>query len=283
MSSIFNPFKLLRAILMSKKLLLVATGLLFSLHTASVSAANLGKGIRAFESKDYVTALAELEPLIGENNLDAMNYVGQLYEHGLGVTADGEKALSLYNRCADQGHLECVNSRRAYKNKAYKIELKSVQPAAEAGDATAQNRLGEMYEFGYGVDRDASQAISWYRKAAEQGLVVAQHNIGRSYNFGTGVEQDFTQAEQWYRKAAEQGHMDAMFFLGALYSNEHGSDAGQHTNITAYAWLQNALELGNPTASAIQSRIVMKLSAEELEQAKALAETYKQKFVVPFQ
>ncbi len=53
-----------------------------------------------------------------------------------------------------------------------------------------------------------------------------------------------------------------MFFLGALYSNEHGSDAGQHTNITAYAWLQNALELGNPTASAIQSRIVMKLSEE---------------------
>ncbi|MEH6577546.1 MAG: tetratricopeptide repeat protein [Amphritea sp.] len=267
---------------MSKKLLLAAAGLLISLQTASVLAANLGKGIRAFESKDYETAMSELEPLASENNLDAMNYVGQMLEHGLGVDVNEEKALSLYNRCADQGHLECVNSRRAFKDKAYKVELKSVEAAAQSGDASAQNRLGEMYEFGYGVDRDPSEALDWYRKAAEQGLVVAQHNIGRCYNFGTGVTQDFSQAEQWYRKAAEQGNMDSMFFLGALYSNEHGADAGQHTNVTAYAWLQNASALGNPTASAIQSRIVMKLSDTELEQAKVLAEEYKQKFVVPF-
>jgi len=267
---------------MSKKLLLAAAGLLLTLNTASAFAANLGKGIRAFESKDYQTAMKELEPLVSDNDLDAMNYVGQMYEFGLGVEADQEKAISLYNRCADQGHLECVNSRRAYKDKAYKVELKTVEPAATSGDAIAQNRLGEMYEFGYGVSRDASQSINWYKKAADQGLVVAQHNIGRAYNFGTGVTQDFGQAESWYRKAAEQGHMDAMFFLGALYSNEHGSDAGQHTNITAYAWLQNALELGNQTASAIQSRIVMKLSEAELTQAKTLAEEYKQKYVVPF-
>lgn len=267
---------------MSKKLLLAATGLLLTLNTASVYAASFAKGLKAFESQDYQTALKELEPLISENNLDAMNMVGQIYENGHGVTADPAKALTLYNRCADQGHLGCVNSRRAYKDKEYKQELKTIEPAAQSGDAIAQNRLGEMYEFGYGLSRDAVAALSWYEKAAEQGLVVAQHNIGRAYNFGTGVQQDFSQAEQWYRKAAEQGHTDAMFFLGALYSNEHGSDAGQHTNITAYAWLQNALELGNPTASAIQSRILMKLSDAELSEAKALAEEYKSKYVVPF-
>lgn len=267
---------------MSKKLILAATGLLLTLNTASVYAASFAKGLKAFESQDYKTALTELEPLIGENNLDAMNMVGQIYENGHGVDADPAKAMTLYNRCADQGHLGCVNSRRALKDKEYKQELKTVEPAAQSGDAVAQNRLGEMYEFGYGVSRDAAAALSWYEKAADQGLVVAQHNIGRAYNFGTGVQQDFSQAEQWYRKAAEQGHTDAMFFLGALYSNEHGSDAGQHTNITAYAWLQNALELGNPTASAIQSRIVMKLSEEELAQAQSLAEEYKTKYVVPF-
>ena len=267
---------------MSKKLLLAATGLLLTLNTASVSAASLAKGMTAFEAQDYKSAMSELEPLIGENDLDAMNMVGQMYEFGWGVDVDQNKALTLYTRCADQGHLGCINSRRALKDQEYKVELKTVEPAAQSGEAIAQNRLAEMYEFGYGVSRDAAQAISWYRKAADQGLVAAQHNIGRAYNFGTGVTQDFNQAEKWYRKAAEQGHMDAMFFLGALYSNEHGSDAGQHTNITAYAWLQNALELGNPTASAIQSRIVMKLSESELEQAKSLAAEYKELYVVPF-
>lgn len=266
---------------MSKKLL-IAAGLLFSLQITTSQAANLGKGIQAFENKDYATALAELAPLAKANNLEAMNYLGQMYEFGLGIEVDEKQALNLYSRCANQGNLACVDSRRAYKNKGYRVELETIIPDAESGNASAQNRLGEMYEFGYGVDRDAAQAIQWYRKAADQGLVVAQHNIGRSFNFGTGVEQDFTEAERWYRKAAERGHTDAMFFLGALYSNAHGGDASQSTNITAYAWLQNAMELGNPTARAIQSRIVMKLSDQELKVAKILAEDYKQRFVTPF-
>ncbi|MDO6562714.1 tetratricopeptide repeat protein [Amphritea sp. 1_MG-2023] len=266
---------------MSKKLLLAMTGLLLTLNTAS--AASLSKGMQAFEAKDYNTAMSELKPLVSDNNLDAMNLVGQMYELGLGVEADEQQAVKLYNRCSAQGHLGCVNSFRAYKNKGYKVELKSVQPAAENGDANAQNRLGEMYEFGYGVTRDAAQAIQWYQLAADQGFVAAQHNLGRAYNFGTGIQQDFALAEKWYLKAAEQGHMEAMFFLGTLYSNNHGGDEKQQTNITAYAWLQNALELGNRTATAIQSRIVMKLSANELEEAKMLAAEYKEKFVTPFQ
>lgn len=267
---------------MSKKLLLAMTGLLLALNTASAYASSLTKGMKAFEAKDYNTAMSELKPLISDNNLDAMNLVGQMYEFGLGVDANEAEAVKLYNRCSAQGHLDCINSLRAYKDKGYKVELITVQPAAEAGDASAQNRLGEMYEFGYGVNREASQAISWYQLAADQGLVAAQHNLGRAYNFGTGVQQDFSLAEKWYRKAAEQGHMDAMFFLGTLYSNNHGADDNKQTNIIAYAWLQNALELGNRTAATIQSRIVMKLSPDELEQAKILATDYKEKFVTPF-
>ncbi|WP_417225080.1 tetratricopeptide repeat protein [Amphritea sp.] len=267
---------------MSKKLLLAMTGLLLTLNTASAYAASLAKGMKAFEAKDYSTAMSELKPLISDNNLDAMNLVGQMYEFGLGIDVNEAEAVKLYDRCSAQGHLDCVNSLRAYKDKGYKVELKTVQPAADGGDATAQNRLGEMYEFGYGVKRDAAQAIQWYQLAADQGLVAAQYNLGRAYNFGTGVQQDFALAEKWYRNAAEQGYMDAMFFLGALYSNDHGGDENQQTNITAYAWLQNALELGNQTATAIQSRIVMKLSPSELEQAKSLATEYKEKFVTPF-
>ncbi|WP_299205200.1 tetratricopeptide repeat protein [uncultured Amphritea sp.] len=267
---------------MSKKLLLAITGLLLTLNTASAYAASLAKGLKAFEAKDYSTAMTELKPLLGENNLDAMNLIGQMYEFGLGVEVDEQQALKLYNRCSAQGNLDCVNSLRAYKNKGYKVELKTVEPAADAGDPIAQNRLGEMYEFGYGVSRDATKAINWYRLAADQGLVIAQHNLGRAYNFGTGVEQNFALAEEWYRKAAEQGHMDAMFFLGALYSNDHGEESDKQTNIIAYAWLQNALELGNRTATAIQSRIQMKLSDTELAEAKALAAEYKNQFVTPF-
>lgn len=269
---------------MTKKIVLATAGLIFSLHAASVLAAGeLGKGTRAFEAGDYAVALDALQPLAKEGDPDAMNMLGQMYENGWGLEQDIERAKQLYNRGAAQGHLASVNSLRALKNKEYQVELQQVRPAAEAGDAAAQNRLGEMYEFGYGVQRDAAQALRWYRMAAEQGLIAAQHNLGRCYNFGTGVAQDFAAAERWYLKAAARGHTDAMFFLGTLYSNEHGSDNSRDTNITAYAWMHNAALLGNETASAIERRLTMKLNSSQLQEAKELAEEYKARYVAPYQ
>jgi len=39
---------------------------------------------------------------------------------------------------------------------------------AEKGVARAQFRLGMMYDFGYGVQKDDQEAVKWYRLAAEQ-------------------------------------------------------------------------------------------------------------------
>ncbi|GGO86181.1 hypothetical protein GCM10011348_36430 [Marinobacterium nitratireducens] len=267
---------------MSKKVLLATAGLLMSLHTAPLLAADLGKATRAFEGKDYKAALDELESLSREGNPDALNMLGQMYENGWGVSEDKARAMELYKRGANQGHLESVNNLRRMKNVEYRKELETVEPRASEGDARAQNRLGEMYEFGYGVDRNPLEAYNWYRRAADQGLVSAMHNIGRCYNFGTGVEQDYSEAERWYRRAAEQGHMDAMFFLGTLYSNHHGSDNSADADVIAYAWMHNSAQLGNPTAAAIEKRLLMKLDPEKTTAAEALAADYLAKYVTPF-
>ena len=73
-----------------------------------------------------------------------------------------------------------------------------------------------------------------------------------------------------------------MFFLGTLYSNNHGAEDTQDTNILAYAWMHNAAELGNRTAKAIEERLVMKLDEEQLEAAAALAAEYKAKYIAPY-
>ena len=57
-----------------------------------------------------------------------------------------------------------------------------------------------------GVPKNASQAVTWYRKAAEQGDADAQFNLGVMYAKGVGVPKDASQAVTWFRKAAEQGH-----------------------------------------------------------------------------
>ena len=58
-----------------------------------------------------------------------------------------------------------------------------------------------MYESGWGVAKDESQAVAWYYKAAEQGNAVAQFKMGVMYANGRGVARDDIQAVEWYRKA----------------------------------------------------------------------------------
>ena len=56
----------------------------------------------------------------------------------------------------------------------FREACKWFKKAAEQGDVDAQNNLGEMYYFGYGIDQDTQKAITWYRKAADQGSAEAQ-------------------------------------------------------------------------------------------------------------
>jgi TPR repeat protein len=104
------------------------------------------------------------------------------------------------------GPLEEIDA--ANRDGGYTTALRLLRPLAERGDAAAQDRLGLMYEAGYGVPRDYVQAYNWYSKAAEQSggedpqealaVADAQQNVGRFYNIGRGVPQNYVQAYKWY-------------------------------------------------------------------------------------
>jgi hypothetical protein len=75
--------------------------------------------------------------------------------------------------------------------------------AADAGDATAQTYVGEIYERGLSGAPDPAEAARWYRKAADQGFARAQLLLGNLYEKGAGVPRDPVQALDLYRKAAD--------------------------------------------------------------------------------
>jgi hypothetical protein len=82
---------------------------------------------------------------------------------------------------------------------------KEVRKSAEAGNASAQYRLGLLYDGGVGVPQDYRQAKEWFEKAAKQGHVVAQADLGTLYLRGAGAPQSVQMALFWFRRAAEQG------------------------------------------------------------------------------
>ena len=70
--------------------------------------------------------------------------------------------------------------------------------AAEQGDVSAQNSLGDMYYLSTGVLQDYKQAFTWYRQAAEQGHAGAQNNLGVIYARGKGVPPERRQASIYH-------------------------------------------------------------------------------------
>jgi len=80
---------------------------------------------------------------------------------------------------------------------------------ADKGDATAQYRLGHLYDAGNGVTQDYAQAVRWYRLAADQGIAAAQFGLGTMYENGHNVPQDFVLAHMWFNLSASRGNQAA--------------------------------------------------------------------------
>jgi TPR repeat protein len=98
-----------------------------------------------------------------------------------------------------------------YAAEAHATKAKKAVLKAHAGDAEAQNALGNGYATGDGVEVNQSAAVEWYRKAALQGHAEAQLNLATCYDTGEGVARDEKEAIKWYLAAADQGVAEAQY------------------------------------------------------------------------
>ena len=169
-------------------------------------------------------------------------------------------------RIADPG-LSFYKSIRVEKNKSranafYRKAMDlDIEGMAEAGDQYAQAHLGLMYQYGYGVDKNYSTAVEWYRKAAEQGHAGAQYYLGNMYCFGQGVDYNRSTAVVWYRKAAKQGHAFAQYNLGEMY--QYGLSVNKNHS-TAVEWYRKASEQGHAIAQRNLDRLTKSLRKKKI-------------------
>lgn len=89
-----------------------------------------------FDRANYETALSIWLPMAESGDPKAQNYVGEIYEKGLGVEPDFALAASWYLKAAEQDY------------------------------RSAQTNIGQLYERGLGVEYSMEKALSWYRKSA---------------------------------------------------------------------------------------------------------------------
>ena len=153
-----------------KRLLILPVLLLTLLVGTPAFSADFQKGLVAYESGDYATALREWTPLAEQGNADAKYNLGLMYRKGEGVPHDYKTAVKWYRLAAEQGH------------------------------AHSQFNLGLMYYDGQGVPQNHKTAVKWWKLAAEQGHAQSQLNLGQMYRQGKGVPKDYKTAVKWFKR-----------------------------------------------------------------------------------
>ena len=160
------------------RLLILPVLLLTLLVGTPASSADLQKGLTAYKSGDYATALREWTPLAEQGDAKAQYYLGGMYYQGHGVPQNKKTAVKWFTLAAEQGLVG------------------------------AQYNLGGMYARGLGVPQDYKTAMKWFTLVAEQGNADAQYDLGLMYGMGTGIIQDWVYAHMWGIIAASNGNED---------------------------------------------------------------------------
>ena len=86
---------------------------------------------------------------------------------------------------------------RLYFNRKYEEALPLISKAADQKDPTATFYMGEFYDRGRAVGKDAAVAFEWYLKAAEQGDEDAMRTVFLRLRDGVGVKRNQKEAYRW--------------------------------------------------------------------------------------
>lgn len=154
---------------------------------------SLKEGIACLEAEDYEAAMTFFLEGLESGDKKSARYLGMMYEQGLGVEQNTEKAAEYY-------------------------EL-----GVNAGDLTSCYYLGLLYEQGEGVEQSLEKAAELFAQAVDSGnmsatgVVEAEYELAVLYEQGSGVEQDLEKAIELYTDAAQyenQNACDALERLG---------------------------------------------------------------------
>lgn len=152
------------------------------------------------KKRNFADAHAKLKVLVDQNHAKSMTLMGFLYERGLGVEKDLNKAAQYYKQAAAKGLPE------------------------------AESRMGHLLlDSETKVQKQTKSAEYWIQKAANHGVTEAEATLGKLYYEGNHLPIKNSEAARWLRRAADKGHEDAQRMLDeipALKADDHFHQAG---------------------------------------------------------
>lgn len=138
---------------------------------------------------------------------------------------------------------------------------------ADNGNAEAQLKAGDIFNYGDGVTQNYEKAFEYYSAAAEQNNAEAQFNIGYFYYVENYPEQNLAEAFKYFKSAAELGDKNAMYFLGLMFLRGHATEPNEQA---AFNWILKASEADNDIAQLELSGFYEDGIGTDVDQGKAI-------------
>jgi TPR repeat protein len=125
----------------------------------------------------------------------------------------------------------------AYADGLFDFQMK----LAKKGNAEAEYKVGEMYETGFGVKKDMTEAMNWITKSANQGHETAGFKLLYWDIEKNGVN-DANKAEfEALKTKAKEGNSQAQYYIGRMHANGVGVKKSSNK---AISWLNKAALVG---------------------------------------
>lgn len=154
--------------------------------------------------KQYEKAFNLFQAEAQKNNVIALYSIAKMYHQGLLGRENAIKAQEYFEETL-KGFL-------------------SLEPSAGKMQTYIWYHLGRLYNFGYGTEKNYSEAFKWFQKAAIAENEYAQYALGGMYKYGNGVEQNDIKAFEWYKKAADMGNAYACYETAKMFQEEIGTE-----------------------------------------------------------
>ena len=188
-----------------------------------------------FRNGDHQSALEQWTQLSDFGLPQAQLELARAYAQGRVTDRDLHGALSLINsavskndpsqkRLTSQVKFIAATEFLAHGDSNLQdIGLRYLQESVDTGSPRALFEMARVYEEGYGQDKNAEKAASYYTQASDAGYARATYYHGRMFHRGRIVKKAPKKALSMYSKALEEGYKKAALDIGRFHERGLGT------------------------------------------------------------
>src|SRR3990167_4729938 len=204
-------------------------------------------GTYYYLDKDNAKAIALLEKSAEQGDAYALYNLAVLSQKNI-YQPPGKDYLTLLQKASQQKFNKATllladdYLMNAHDTESMKKAADIYHQLAEKQEATAELKLGYMYENGIYFNKNMAKAQEGYLLSAKHNNPIAQYLIGMNYQLGKGAERNVNEAITYYTRSAAQNYLPAQVALGFVY------ELDKHDYQQALQWYVKAADCHNPQA-----------------------------------